>query len=431
VIRALPLAAALLAVLGWLAPPGMARAETTVAVADLPALVAALKAARGGEVLLLEPGDYGRLELAQGPDGSFAWTAPVTLRPADPARPPRLGELDLRGIGDLTFDGLIFDHEIAPGQDLDRRIFQISDARNITIRNSVFDGDIVTQGAPEDIGLPSGIALSLPRVTGARVEDNLFFHFYRAIAMGRGSDVLLRGNEIAGMRMDGMVFTSMTDVRIEGNFIHGFLRSKVKSDHSDMIQFWTRNNTEATRGITIRGNVLLAGQGGVTQSIFMRNDMVDRGLAGEELFYRDILIEENVIVNGHSNAIVLGEALGATIRNNTLLRSPLFAQGEDRDRSVRVPRIRLAKTSREVTVEGNIAGGVPAAQPGWRVEGNLVLQDRNPAAPGYYSAEVLPRLATGDPEHLETYVLGPGVVAGADLLKSGHDLSAFRTRALP
>lgn len=61
------------------------------------------------------------------------------------------------------------------------------------------------------------------------------------------------------------------------------------------------------------------GEGDKTQSIFMRNDLVDRGLAGEEMYYQNILIEGNVILNGHKHGITVGETDGLIIQNNTIL----------------------------------------------------------------------------------------------------------------
>ena len=64
-----------------------------------------------------------------------------------------------------------------------------------------------------------------------------------------------------------------------------------------MIQFWTSGTTSPSTNIVIRGNILDSGDGGWTQSIFMRNEMVDTGGAGDAMFYQNILIEDNVIYN--------------------------------------------------------------------------------------------------------------------------------------
>ena len=67
----------------------------------------------------------------------------------------------------------------------------------------------------------------------------------------------------------------------------------------------------------------------------MRNEMVDTGGAGDEMFYRNITIEDNVIYNAQVHGITVGETHGLTIKNNTILRN----QASGDDKLVHVPRI--------------------------------------------------------------------------------------------
>ena len=41
--------------------------------------------------------------------------------------------------------------------------------------------------------------------------------FHRGLTVGESSDVVVTGDEVTGLRMDGMTFSSMQGVRIEGN----------------------------------------------------------------------------------------------------------------------------------------------------------------------------------------------------------------------
>jgi Right handed beta helix region len=355
-----------------------------VGITDAAGLAGALAAATGGETLRLAPGDYGRLALDARRSPGLDFPRPVTLISADPADPAIFTEAALHGVGNLVLDGLRFDYRYAPGDKIYKRMFDFRQCRGLTIRNSVFDGDVPRGLSPEDDGVGYGIGLSVPEGRDVSVLNNRIQGFNRGLVMGRGVNAVIAGNELVGMRLDAMNFVAMQDVRIEGNYLHGFRRSKLKPGHSDMIQFWTNGSETPSTGITIRGNLLLAGDGDSTQSIFMRNDMVDRGLAGPEMFYRDVLIEENAIVNGHLHGITLGETKGATIRRNTLLRDPAFAIGPDLNKKVRIPRIRVSSNAVEVVVADNVAYAVPPPQPSWRVERNLLVQDRTRTEPGFY-----------------------------------------------
>jgi len=411
---------------------GALRAEEPQRVASLDALYAALAGAKGGETLLLEPGPYGKLFL--GPPSGFnvTFAAPVTLMSADRARPAVFSEIDLRGVANLTFDGVVFDYVFKPGHKIHSKPFKVAGSTGITIRNSTFDGDVARGVSADDDGFGYAFALSVGRSTGFRLENNRVFGFYRGVVMGRNTDTLIRNNDITALRMDGMNFVAMTDVRIEDNFIHDFKRSPSKRDHADMIQFWTNGSTIPSTGITIRRNVLMSGAGNSTQSIFMRNDLVDRGLAGREMFYRDVLIEENVIINGHVHGITLGEADGVVIRRNTLLRNPLAAEGEQRTKKVRIPKINLKEDSLRVTIEGNLAAGYPEARDGWIVRDNLEVQDITPTRPGYYHTLFAAAL-TGDPQVLDSFAYLPGSLAdqpqlGSAVLRPGADRSRYAQR---
>ena len=96
-----------------------------------------------------------------------------------------------------------------------------------------------------------------------------------------------------------MTFSNIDGVLIENNYIHDFRGSPGSGDHCDMIQFWTAGTTSPSTNITIRANVLDIGNGTATQSIFMRNEMVDTGQAGTEMYYKNVVIEDNTITNAH------------------------------------------------------------------------------------------------------------------------------------
>ena len=54
-----------------------------------------------------------------------------------------------------------------------------------------------------------------------------------------------------------------------------------------MIQFWTAGTTSPSTNIIIAGNFLDSGNGDLTQSIFMRNEVVDHRAAATKCIYRN------------------------------------------------------------------------------------------------------------------------------------------------
>ena len=369
----------------------LARAAAPVDVAGPDALEGAIRAAAPGTVLRLAPGEYGRLAM-QGGGGTKG--APLTLTAADPAAPPRFDRMDLRQVAYLTLDGLDLEYRFARGDKLTLRPFTVLGATGLTLRRLRIDGDRPTGVSPVDDGFGTGFGLSLRDGTDLLVEDCEIADFFVGLHASRSRGVAVVGCNLHTLRMDGLKFTEIEGLRIEGNRIHDFNRSLDSQDHSDMIQIFTEGTTRPSRDVLIRNNLLSSGAGWFTQSIWMRNEVVSNGQAGPEMFYRNVTIEENVIANAHVNGIYVGEAAGVAIRRNTVIRNARSAGkrgrrgGPDQQNNLVLwtPIIRVAERSTDVTIEANVTGGIKAdaGQPGWRVAGNVVVQDQSSIRPGYY-----------------------------------------------
>jgi hypothetical protein len=158
-----------------------------------------------------------------------------------------------------------------------------------------------------------------------------------------------------------------------------------------MIQFWTNGTKEATVGVLIRNNRLDRGAGDWTQSIFMRNEEVDRKRAGREMYYRDVVITGNLIRNSHAHGITVGETTRLSITQNTLLQ----ASDSPRVEHVTVPAISVSPLSEEVEVERNVGARMPKPSTGWAMSDNLIIQRNFPRAKNYYGSLFTDALATG------------------------------------
>lgn len=358
------------------------RLTAQTSVAGPEALALALDTAGPGTVLRLAPGDYGSLTLRR---FKAAPGAPVTLAAADPVRRPRFQFMDLREVAHLVLEGLEFDYTFSPNDKIHFRPFTLVDSQDIAIRDCLFDGDKAKGVSEVDDGFGWAFGLGVTDVSGFTLERCEIRDFFRGLVVARSQDVTVRGNDLHDLRMDGMNFAQVSLVTIADNHIHDFNRSVNSKDHADMIQFWTNGTDAPSSKITIRGNLLASGQGAWTQSIFMRNEEVDTGRAGPEMFYRDLLIEDNVIANAHLHGITVGETDGLTIRQNTVVRNPL-SEGEKDNLALWTPQIRVAEASMNVTVARNVVFKVAGAegQPDWQVADNMPVQDRTRIEPGFF-----------------------------------------------
>src|SRR5690625_151039 len=365
------------------------------------ALYEALKTAAPGTVILLEPGDYGKLGLGRYNEVRADFPGKVTVRSADPDNPAVFNSVSLREVQNLSFEDIVFHADGA------ETAFNVRDSSNIAIRNSLFTGDIIEDPTSPHDGLPSGRGISIRNTDGVVLEGNELTNSIYAATIRTSTDVVVRDNEFHNIRIDGLRFAAVEDVLIEDNHFHDFVTREGLGDHRDMIQFWTTDTVTPTKNVVIRNNILDSGTGTYTQSIFMRNELVDSKGAGHELFYRDILIENNVIYNAHLHGITVGETDGLTIINNTLLHNP-----DSGDRGgVSKPGIRTADTSMDVTIKNNIAHQVMEAPEGadhWDVRHNLVVQSDHPAEPNYVGDLFVDALAGGGDATLASLQGVPG-----------------------
>ena len=389
---------------GWMAAVA-AWADSPLAIRDAASLATALKAPGAGVTLVLAPGEYGALALS-GMVGLPG--APLTIRSADARNPASFSRMDIQSSENIVLEYLTFDYRFRRGDSLYSRPFRIGQSRNVTLRHVLFDGDVARGVSSVDDGFGYAFGLSIRNLTGFTLERSEIRNFYRGLAVSRSRDIRILGNDLHDIRMDGMDFAQVQHVLIAGNHIHGFNRSLASADHADMIQFWTAGTDAATRDVVIRGNILNSERGYWTQSIFMRNELVDRGRASTAMFYRDITIDNNVIINAHTHGITVGETASLVIANNTLIRNAL-SEGAKVNDMLWTPRIRVASASRNVRITQNAVEAIVGfqLQQDWVVSDNLLLSYRRADLPGYYDS-VFMDARKGDPRHLSSFAYRPG-----------------------
>ena len=356
----------------------------TITVSNAAQLSAALSSAGSGDTILLAGGDYGRLYMPANGFGS-GFSAPVTIAAADPGNPPEFSGLDLRGVSNLTFREVTFDYTFQTGDPLTLRPFNVSGGGNLTFQNSVFNGDTARGVSAVADGYGTGVGLSVSNATGVRVEGSEFSGFWKGALFSNSSNLVVAGNDISEMRSDGLNFSAVQGALVEGNTIRDFRASPNSADHRDMLQVFTQGTNRPTTDLVIRGNTFDIGTGDPTQSIWMRNEVVDTGRAGSSMYYQRITIEDNVIVNSQRNGIAVGETAGLTIRSNSVLRSD-GGNVDGADTPVEIPLILVASRSTGVTITQNATAGIGGydGQAGWTVTRNAIVQDQNPFGDGWY-----------------------------------------------
>ncbi|NJM82102.1 MAG: hypothetical protein HC844_06065 [Tabrizicola sp.] len=369
----------------------------TVSVSNADQLKSALANAKAGDTILLATGNYGALST-----GNDYGTA-ITIKSANPDAPATFSSVSLNGATGITFDSINFDYKFKTGDSIDVSPFEVFNSSNITFRNSTFDGDVAKGLGGGSDGYALGRGLVIGNSNGVTVEGSEIKNFMRGVFAYESQNIKVIDNDISGMRSDGLNFTQVQGVLIEDNFIHDFRAAAGTGDHGDMIQFWTSGTTKPSTDITIRGNTLDVGQGSWSQSIFMRNEVVDQGKAGASMYYQNVLIEGNTIKNAHTHGITVGETDGLVVQNNVLVAATLnksngynaeYIADFGSNAGIMVPRIILSSPSDDVVLKNNAFSGATyfttdrtsgfSNQSDWSVSGNKYYADQGsiPASAG-------------------------------------------------
>lgn len=391
--------------------PGAAETRN---VATAAAFLDAYRDAAPGDRIVLEAGNYGSVRLE---GGGGAPGQPVIIAARTSADPAQFSGLVLKEVSHVVVQGLLLDYTFTPKDELRAKPFVVESSRDVTLRGLIVDGDMAHDLNAASDGLPAGFGLTVARTDGLTLENSQIRRFWRGLSVRESKDLRITGNDLYAQRMDGMNFAQVENVLIEANTIRDFDRSTDKRDHADMIQFWTAYTTAPSRNITIRGNLLHSGTGRFTQSIFMGNELVQRGKAGEEMYYRNVTIENNLIINAHKHGIALGASIGVRIANNTLVHNP----ASDGDRNILAlyrPQLGVIDASRDVRVENNIAAkfNLREGRDDWTMAGNITVQDAAVLKPNHY-ATLFIGMDAMDPGSFRPKPGGPldGTGIGADV----------------
>jgi hypothetical protein len=366
--------------------------STIINVSDATELQSALASATGGETILLAAGHYGGMVWFDGRtkfDVTHSAEAPVTIRSADAGNPAVFSQMRLYEVSGFTFEDLMFDYTYKTGDNISGSPFKIIASDDLTFRGCTFDGDVAVGRNIVDDGYGFGKGLVVTGGANFVFEENTIHSFHRGITCGGGENTVIRGNHIYDIRSDMMDFSAMRGVVIEDNDLHGLRSALLSADHPSFIQFWTTNTTTPSTDVVIRNNRIDIGTGDKGGGIFMRNEEVDNGRAGPEMYYRNILIEGNTIYGDYSHGITVGETAGLVIRNNAVLHAEDLVGGLSGSNSI--PKIRVLPVSTGVVIENNISAAItgsdPATRPvGWTVSNNLLAQDENPMLPNHYAS---------------------------------------------
>jgi parallel beta-helix repeat protein len=266
----------------------------TVKVKDTAGLNTALKFAKPGSAILLAPGRYDGVRVDQ------IKVQGVTITSEDPKSPAILTRFYITNSSGLTFSNLVFTTE---GSD-DPYPFRLRYATGVTLVNLSVHGSMDGNPQNDQSGLWLG---DCEHIT---IRNSEFQELANGIVHGNSSDILIDGNYIHNIAIDGIHGGGTSNITISNNHMADF--HVLDGQHPDAIQFWTVNTTESATNITITGNLAERGTGTMLQGVFMGNEASHT--------YKNVTISNNTVVGGMYNGIAIGDGDGITVTGNTVLQ---------------------------------------------------------------------------------------------------------------
>lgn len=242
---------------------------------------------------------------------------PVTITAADPAAPPVVGSVDLRDSSYITISNVYVQGKEAGNP----HSIYVSDSDNITLTGNTMKG--VAEGFVSETNgaIESNSAMLLRDSQNITVSDNTISNFGTALGILELDGLVVKNNDISQLQHDGIQGAGIRNAEITDNHFHDFFGSSQSINHDDMIQIWGTNAKTVTANITISGNLLDAGDSGISQGIFIRNEEFGKDGTPTSGYFQNITITDNMIHNGAYHGISVSDTNGVVVTSNTILKN--------------------------------------------------------------------------------------------------------------
>ncbi|MGJ8678660.1 MAG: right-handed parallel beta-helix repeat-containing protein [Akkermansiaceae bacterium] len=263
-------------------------------VSNLSELQAFLSLSEGGETILLEPGDYGDLEVK-----NRSYTSFVTIRSKNDSKPAVFNSVSIEGSSFLRLDNIILSN--SSNGSISSSILSISDSSEaIEFINSEAHG-------PIDDDYSGHRIIDIEDSKNVLIQSSFMHNGFRVIVLSSSEDIIIIDNTFEDIGGDEIKIINIDGLTIENN-TGATRKHPVDGDHVDFIQ----GESVSSRSIIIRDNVSLPEISFTQQGIFL-----------SDVTFHDVLIENNLIYSELIRAIQVDDgSTDITIRNNTLFDVP-------------------------------------------------------------------------------------------------------------
>jgi len=267
-------------------------------------------AVRAGDTILLRSGYHGEIFYGGANNSDY-----ITLG-AQSGHAPYLKKFRLASGSKWVIRGLTISPELAPGEDIPDNLIHIqSGCDEIIIEdNDLFYSRNTSGWSADDWNSSSGHIAILCQGRNTVIRGNRLKNVNFGISIS-GPGSLVEYNTIENIAGDGMI-GGANNVTIQYNVIKNFY--KVNANHDDGIQFYRPGNDPTPlENLVIRGNLIMSHEPNADYPLMTS----PQGICGfvrenERGYFRNFLIENNIVLLQHWHGISLYGALDSRIINN-------------------------------------------------------------------------------------------------------------------
>ena len=277
---------------------------SAITVSTKAQLDAAIARARGGEVIQLAKGNYGKVGI-----GGRKFSSTVTLQSANAAAPATFSTLQLGNVRNITFK----DIEITRARGNDpvwAKMVEIYDSANVSFVGGYVHGPANGNWQDDMYGIYARYSSNV-RISGVAFHD-----LSVALTLEDSDGYTVENSFFSYISRDAMNIPGTRSGRIDNNAM--FLFNTAPDAHPDGIQCWTSGKKTGCKNMQITNNKFFGAPGHEYQGIFFGDEANVGG-------FDNIQITGNVMTNLMWHAIYIGgTGRGVTIRNNTVTAGPTY-----------------------------------------------------------------------------------------------------------
>lgn len=289
----------------------------TIRVTNQTQLDAAVKAAKAGDTVVLAAGNYKQLWVDDKKSASA-----ITFKSESATNPAVIGYVRTIRSDGVVFQDLKVGRQMVVGVDQDyTNMALVQESKNVSFKGVSF----FSTGADDKF---LGRGLFVRDSASVSVSNSDFSHLAVGMCTMTTTGVTVQSNKFHDLRIDGVEFTAVKNVLIDGNDFRDFRSSAI--DHPDAIQFWTNGTKQASTDIMISNNVIMPGTGAGSQGIFIQDEI--GGLPYERLTIKNNLLLD---AGNYWNGIAVRGGKDVVLEGNTSI-SPT---GDDKVFYIRIDNV--------------------------------------------------------------------------------------------